>query len=147
MKEQGIVPTHKVLDNEISMAYRLEIKKTGMSYQLVPPDDHRSNLSEKAIQTWKEHFIGVISGTAKSFSDHLWCQAIPQVQRQLLLLRQSNVSPKISAYAHVYVPHNYNTAPFVPIGMETLVHNKPKRRGTFADHYRKLFFLGTAFEH
>ena len=31
--------------------------------------------------------------------------------------------------------------------METLVHNKPKRRGTFADHFRKVLFLGTTFEH
>ena len=57
MKAQDIVPTHQVLDNEISTAYRLEIKKTSMTYQLVPPDDHRRNLSEKAIQTWKDHFI------------------------------------------------------------------------------------------
>ena len=45
MKAQGIVPTNQVLDNEISTAYRLEIKKTSMTYQLVPPDDHRRNLA------------------------------------------------------------------------------------------------------
>ena len=37
MKAQGIVPTHQVLDNEIYMAYRLEIKQTSMTYQIVPP--------------------------------------------------------------------------------------------------------------
>ena len=57
------------------------------------------------------------------------------------------MNPKISAYAHVFGPHDYNAAPFVPIGMETLVHEKPKRRGTFAEHCRKGFVLGTAFEH
>ena len=31
MKVQGIVPNHQVLDNEISTAYRLEIKKTIMT--------------------------------------------------------------------------------------------------------------------
>ena len=31
--------------------------------------------------------------------------------------------------------------------METLVRNKPKIRGTFAEHCSKGFFLGTAFEH
>ena len=44
------------------------------------------------------------------------------------------MKPKISAYTQVYRPHDYNTAPLVPIGMETLVHDKPKRRGTFAEH-------------
>ena len=43
MKAQGIMPTHQVLDNEISTAYRLEIEKTNMTYQLVPPYDHRQN--------------------------------------------------------------------------------------------------------
>ena len=52
---------------------------------------------------------------------------IPQAERQLLLLHQSKTNPKNSAYAHVYGPHNYDAPPFVPVGMETLIHNKPKR--------------------
>ena len=76
MKAQGIVPTHQVLENEISTAYRLEIKHTRMTYQIIPPDDHCLNFSEKLIQTWKDHFIGVMSGTEESFPTHLWCQAI-----------------------------------------------------------------------
>ena len=51
MKIQGIVPTHQVLDNEISKAYKTKIQVTGMTYQLVPPDDHRRNIAEKAIHT------------------------------------------------------------------------------------------------
>ena len=147
MKEKGIVPTHQVLDNEISAVYRLEIKQTSMNFQIVPQDDHRHNLAEKAIQTWKEHFIGVMSRTAAALPAHLWYQAIHQVEMQLLPLQQSNVNPKISSYTHVYGSHNYNAALFVTIGMETLVHNKPKRRGIFAEHSRKVFFIGTSFDH
>ena len=147
MGTQGIVPVHQVLDNEISKAYKTEIQATGMTYQLVPPDDHRRNIAEKAIQTWKDHFVGVLSGTSDTFPLHLWCQVLPQMERQLLLLRQSNTNPKISAYAHVYGQHNYDAAPFVPIGMETLVHEKPHRRKLFAEHCKKGFVLGTSFEH
>ena len=64
-----------------------------------------------------------------------------------MLLRQSHVYPKVLAYAQVYGPHDYNTAPFVPIGMETLVHDKKNRRGTFAEHCSKGYVLGTGFEH
>ena len=78
---------------------------------------------------------------------NLWCQAIPQAERQILLLRQSNVSPKISAYAHVYGPHNYDATPFVPIRMESLVHDKPRRQKTFAEHCQKGYVPGTSFEH
>ena len=42
-----------------------------MTYQLVPTYDHRRNLAEKDIQTWKDHFIGVMSGTAAAFPVHL----------------------------------------------------------------------------
>ena len=110
MKHQGIVPKHQVLDNEILAAYRKEIWATYMTFQLVPPDDHRCNLAEKAIQTWKYHFIGVVSGTAATFPVHLWCQAISQVERQLFLLRQPPVHPQVSAYAQVYGPHDYNAS-------------------------------------
>ena len=53
---------------------------------------------------------------------------------------------KISKYAYVYGPHDYNAAPFVPIGMETLVHDNPKRNGKFVEHFRKGFVLSTEFE-
>jgi len=147
MKIQWIVRTHQVLDNEISKAYKTEIQATGMAYQLVPPNDHRHNIAEKAIQTWKDHFVGVLSGTSDTFPLHLWCQALPQMERQLLLLRQYNTNPKISAYAYVYGQYNYDAKPFVPIGMEILVHKKPHRLKCFAEHCKKDFVLGTSFEH
>ena len=68
-------------------------------------------------------------------------QVLPQMDRQLLLLWQSNTNPKISAHAHVYGQHNYDAAPFVPIGMETLVHEKPHRQKSFTEHCKKGFVL------
>ena len=98
-----------------------------MTYQLVHPDDHRRNIAKKSIQTWKDHFVGVLSGASDTFPIHLWCQALSQMEQQLILLWQSNTNPKVSAYAHVYGQHNYVAAPFMPIGMETLVHEKHHR--------------------
>ena len=103
-----------------------------MNFQLVPPDDHCRNLAEKEIQTWKDHFIGVMIGTETAFPIHIWFQSIPQGERQLFLLRQSNVNPNVSGYTQLYGPHDYNAVLFMPIEMETLVHDKPNRRGTFA---------------
>eukprot|EP00804_Cyclotella_cryptica_P014428 CCRYP_004767-RA/>CCRYP_004767-RA protein AED:0.25 eAED:0.28 QI:0/0/0/1/1/1/3/0/487 len=42
-------------DNEASAAYKQAILASGMTYQLVPPDDHRRNVAEKAIQTWNDN--------------------------------------------------------------------------------------------
>jgi hypothetical protein len=99
-----------------------------MTYELVPPEEHQWNMAKKSIQTFKDHFVGVLSGCAKTMPMHLWCQLLPQVEQQLLLLRQSRVNPGMLAYAHVYqVQHNYSKHPFVPIGMESLVHVKPHK--------------------
>eukprot|EP00804_Cyclotella_cryptica_P018671 CCRYP_007187-RB/>CCRYP_007187-RB protein AED:0.29 eAED:0.29 QI:0/-1/0/1/-1/0/1/0/524 len=147
MRACGLSPKRQVLDNEASAAYKQAILDSGMTYQLVPPDDHRRNVAKKAIQTWKDHFVAVISGTADKFSLHLWCQLIPHMERQLNLLRQSNANPKISAYAHLYGPHDYNAAPFVPLGMEALVHDKPHRRKTYAQHCSRGWIIGTSTEH
>ena len=57
------------------------------------------------------------------------------------------MNPKISMYDYVYGPYDYNVDYFVPIEMETLVHDNPNRRGTFAEHCSKGFVLVTAFEH
>ena len=120
---------------------------TGMTYQLVAPDEHRRNIAEKTIQTWKDHFIVVCSGVSANFPMHLWFRLIPQAEKQLLLLRQSNVNPKFSAFAYPYGPHNYNVQPFVPFGMEAMIHNKTSRRKNFAQHCRKGFVLGSSLDH
>ena len=48
-------PKTHLLDNEASAAFKTEIKKN-CTLQLVPPDNHRRNLAERAIQTFKSHF-------------------------------------------------------------------------------------------
>ena len=51
MQLQGIVPKNQVPDNKISAAYKAKILSTDMTYQLVPPDDHRISIVDKSIQT------------------------------------------------------------------------------------------------
>jgi hypothetical protein len=104
MRKAGIVLKHQVLDNQASAAYKRAICNSDMTYELFPPDNHQCNMAEKAIQTSKDHFVGVL---------HLLCQLLPQVVRQLLLLQQPQLHPNLSAYAHVHGHHDYNKHPFV----------------------------------
>jgi site-specific DNA-adenine methylase len=61
MKAAGLgLKTHQ-LDNEASTAYKECIRHNGMIHELVPPDNHRSNLAERAIQTFKHHFISILT--------------------------------------------------------------------------------------
>jgi hypothetical protein len=147
MRKASIVPKHQILDFQKSAAYEEAIRASGMTFELVPPDDHRRNMAEETIQTLKDHFVGILSGCAPTFSLHLWCQLLPRVERQLLLLCQSRLHPNLSAYAQVYGHQDYNRHLFIPIGMEALVHNKPHKHCTFTEHCKKAFVLGTFPDH
>jgi hypothetical protein len=120
--------------------YKKTIGDSDMTYELVPPDNHQHNMAKKSIQTFKDHFVGILSGCVPTFPLHLWCQLLPQVEQQLLLLQQSRLHPNLSTYAHIYGHHNYNKHPFVPIGLEALVHDKPHKHQTYAEHCKKAFF-------
>ena len=67
MRAAGLNPKHQILDNEASAKYKAAIIASGMTYQLVPPHDHRRNIAEKAIQFWKDHFVAVLSGASSTF--------------------------------------------------------------------------------
>ena len=147
MRAAGLNPKHQILDNEASTKYKASITNSGMTYQLVPPNDHGHNIAEKAIQFWKDHFIAFLGSAARTFSLRLWCQVIPQAERQLLLLFQSNTNPKISSYAHMYGAHDYSALPSVPICMDTLVQDNLVKRRTWSEHASKGWVLGTSPEH
>ena len=142
----GLDPKHQILNNEASEKYKAAITNSGMTYQLVPTDDQRRNIAEKEIHFWKDHLAAVLSGTSATSPIHLLYQVIPQAERQILLLHQSNTNPEISSYAHIYGAHNYSMHPFFPIDMETLVHDKPLRRKTWAEHATNGWVLGTSPE-
>ena len=72
LKSAGVMPKMHILDNECSAKFKERIKLNNMIYQLVPPHDHRRNITKKAIQVFKAHFISILCGADKSFPLHLW---------------------------------------------------------------------------
>ncbi len=107
----GVInPTTHLLDNEISAELKAEIKKN-CTIQLVPPGNHRQNLAESAIQTFKCHFKAIMAGVDENFPMQLWDKLLPQTVLTLNLLRQSNIAPKVSAYQYVHGHFNYNKMP------------------------------------
>ncbi len=66
MQRHGLITKHQIFDNQASPEYKAAIEASGMTYELVPPKEDRRNMTEKAIQTFKDHFGGVLSGCAPS---------------------------------------------------------------------------------
>ena len=147
LHERNIQPKLHVLDNEISQEFKNAIKANQMKFQLVPPNDHRRNVAEKAIQVFKDHFISVLCGTDVSFPMQLWCQILRQAEHQLNLLRKSRVDPSKSAFEILYGKHDYNAHLFAPLGSAVELHVTPNKQKTWEEHTTSGFYLGIAWEH
>ena len=115
--------------------------------ELLPPGCHRRNIAEVAIKGFKQHFLGVLAGLPDDFPWSLWDRLLPQTKITLNLLRQSNATPTVSAYAHVYGNFYYNRMPLAPMGCPCHVHVKPDNRNTWAFHTLKGFYLFTLGDH
>ena len=63
----------QILDNKCSAAYKLQIEeKWGAKIQVVPPDVHHRNIAERAICTFKAHFLSILAGVSDAFPNFLW---------------------------------------------------------------------------
>ena len=125
LQAANIHPKKHVLDNKISENMKRHIKQQHkLQLELVPPGCHRRNAAKVAIRNLKSHFLSVLAGTAESFPLHLWDQLLPQTEIMLNLLRQSNATWNVTAYAHLTGPFDYNKMPLAPMGCEVQVHEK-----------------------
>eukprot|EP00804_Cyclotella_cryptica_P004439 CCRYP_006849-RA/>CCRYP_006849-RA protein AED:0.22 eAED:0.22 QI:0/-1/0/1/-1/1/1/0/209 len=116
LTDRGFQPKLNVMDNQCSKAVEKYIRSTKATIQLVNPDDHRVNAAERAIQTWKEHWLSGMGTLDPTCPIQLWCQFIEQGQNTLNLLRVSRVNPKLSAYAILEGQFNFDKTPLAPVG-------------------------------
>jgi hypothetical protein len=147
LNSAGIFPKMHILDNECSMELKSIIKQNGMTFQLVPPHDHRRNIAEKAISTFKDHFISILCGADKAFPLHLWDRLLRQAEHTLNMLQPARMTPTISAYAYLWKQHNYNANPFAPLGCKVEAHLVPSIRESWAPHTASGFYVGNAWDH
>ena len=96
LTDRGLQPSLKILDNECPNVLKIFMREVNEKFQLVPPHIHCINSEERAIRTFKEHFIDRLASTHKDFPLHLWCQIIPHASLTLNLLCQLRMNPKLS---------------------------------------------------
>ena len=70
-KNCGVTPKRYIMDNDTLEQFKHATKKNIITAQLVPPYNHRINISEKVIQTFKIHLISVLCGLDENFPIHL----------------------------------------------------------------------------
>jgi hypothetical protein len=144
---KGLKPKLQTLDNEASTALKNFLTVNDIAYQLVPPRCHRRNAAERAIRTFKEHFVAGISSVDPSFPMHLWDRLLPQAEITLNLLRTSRLHPQLSAATNYHGLVDYNKTAFAPPGCKIIAHEKPGNQLTWAPRGQHGYSPGPAMHH
>ena len=118
-----------------------------MDFELVPPHQYRRNAAERAIRTFKNHFLAGLATCDPDFPIRQWDRLVEQAELTLNLLRNSRVNPKLSAWAYLFRNHDFNKVPLAPPGTKIVLQSKPDQRKSWAFHGEKGYYVGPAPEH
>ena len=80
-------PKTCVIDNEASNDLKAALLKDNIRHQLVPPHTHRTNLAERTIQTFKNHFKTGLALVDPDFPLAQWDRLIVQAIITFNMLR------------------------------------------------------------
>ena len=73
-----------------------------IAFGLVPPYLYRRNSVERAIRTFKDYCIAILSGTNPTFPINLWDKLLPQAIVTLNLLRMSRINPQLFDHVQLW---------------------------------------------
>ncbi len=75
-----------VMDNQASKVIKKYLTINQCDNLLIEPNNHRVNVAECDIQTFKVHFISALATTTREFPLQLWDRLMPQVEATLNML-------------------------------------------------------------
>ena len=145
--QRGHVYTHFVLDNELLNDLKQAFQKYNIKHECVPPNLHWRNSAERAIQTFKHHFLSGLATCNSQFPIQEWDRLLPQAEMTLNMLRRSRNNPQLSAHAYLFGNYDYNAHPMVPPGTKVMVHSKPNNRKSWEYHGKLGWYIGPSLDH
>ena len=86
------------INNEPFNDVKAFISKQQALVQYSPVDNHRTNIAERSIRTWKCHFGSMRAGTPPTFPLANCCRMMEQCDATLNMLRPCTINPLLSAF-------------------------------------------------
>ena len=115
---------------------------------LVEPHNHRVNTAERAIQTFKDHFISALAMTDSYFPLQLWDKLTSHVETTFNLMRASRRNPSILAeYDAIWGSYDWNRFPLAPPGCKAVIYESPAARGSWGSCGMDAWYLGPSLDH
>ena len=138
----------KILDNKVSADFKINIVEDwGDTYQLVPPNVHQINISERSIRTFKAHFLSVLAKVDPTFPMLMWDNLLVQIELTINLLRQYTLKPSMLAWEYFNGAFDYASTPLGPIGCKTIIHTTSNKRKYWDQRGREGFSVGPMIHH
>jgi hypothetical protein len=125
LESKGYKIKINVMDNQCTKQIKKFLTEKDYELMLVEPHNHRVNAAERAIQTFKDHFISALATTDSEFPLQLWDKLTSQVENTLNLMRASRINTNISAYEALRGPYNWNRFPLAPPGCKAIIYKSP----------------------
>ncbi|RPI66945.1 MAG: hypothetical protein EHM43_10390, partial [Ignavibacteriae bacterium] len=135
------------MDNKTSTDVEAFIQSQCIALQYTPSDIHCTNSAERAIRTWKNHFLAGIASLPKSFPIANWCRLTHQCDHTVNMLRPCRQNPALSAFEAMDGSFSFDATPMAPPGTEVLVHLKPSRRTSWSFHAANGWYIGPSLKH
>ena len=146
-QQRGFAPKLHKLDNETSKEVEAFVAEQQAEIQYTPPDMHRTNPAERAIQTWKSCKKSSLASVPTDFPLALWCRMCTQVDLSVNIVRKCRQNPLLSAWAAMNGEYHFDAHPIAPPGTQMMMHEKPGRRKTWGFNAKKAWYLGPCFKH
>jgi hypothetical protein len=135
------------MDNQANTVMKQYLTNKGCANMLVEPHNHRVNAAERAIQTFKAHFISALATTDSDFPLQLWDCLTPQVVATLNMLRPARINTAMSTYEAIYSPYDWNWYPLAPPGCKAVIYEAPEVRGSWASHGTDAWCVSLSLDH
>jgi len=148
LEAKGYKPKMNVMDNQATKFIKKFLTKKECELQVVEPHNHRVNVAERAIQTFKDAFIAALVTTDRKVPLQLWDKLALQVQDTLNnLLRALQINPSILAYETLNGPYNWDWYPLAPPGCKAVIYEALAVHGSWASLGTDAWYLGPSADH
>jgi hypothetical protein len=135
------------MDNQATKHIKAFLTENDCKLQLVEPHNHRVNVAERTIQTFKDAFIAALATTDSKFPLQLWDRLTPQIQDTLNLMQASRINLTKSAYEILNGPYDWNRYPLAPLGCKAIVYKDGNSRGLWVSRGIDAWYLGPSKDH
>jgi hypothetical protein len=143
----GFVIKFDMMDNQASNVRKQYLTPKHCELMLVEPNNHQVNAAERAIQTFKDHFVSALATTDSKFPLQLWDRLAPHVETLLNMLRPSRIDPTKSAYEVLNCPYNWDRFPLAPHGCKAVIYETPESHTSWGSCCTDAWYVGPSLNH